>query len=271
MVLEAMRNRLICWRLKRGKSSRFSVQFFTNTLTGTQKRQITNSLKQLHKKHPNTSRWTLVIPKNLTPAELRWVDNLGKDYPDMLLDLWSYSKIKDLLIKHYRLYYDYFPIPEHVRIEIDRHLNDLKRDVVSPLIKSLQNSNLEGIKAITKTELCKDMLLCHYPQDGVKLHAFIESSNSIESQSSALYSCIKTLLRKYLNANTIKYRESDGTEYNIADSIPVEQFAERLWPIIESNSYSDDKISIDKGYPEMLRIRIYSTFGQGIMYQCFPS
>jgi hypothetical protein len=189
----------------------------------------------------------------------------------MILDLWSYSKIKDLLIKHYRLYYDYFPIPEHVRIEIDRHLNDLKRDVVSPLIKSLQNSNLEGIKAITNTELCKDMLLCHYPQADIKLHASIESSNSIESQSSALYNRIKTLLRKYLQANTIKYRESDGAEYNITDWIPVEQFAERLWPIIESNSYSDDKISIDRGYSDMLRINIYNTGGQGIMYQCLPS
>lgn len=91
----------------------------------------------------------------------------------------------------------------------------------------------------------------------------------IQAQSSILYNCIKALLRKYLNANRIKCRESDGTEYNITDSIPVEQFAERLWPIIES--YSDDKISIDKGYPTMLRIKIYNTVGQGIMYQCLPS
>ncbi|MGC1930945.1 MAG: hypothetical protein WA667_18395 [Candidatus Nitrosopolaris sp.] len=64
--------------------------------------------------------------------------------------------------------------------------------------KSLQNFNLEGFKAITNAELCKDMLLNHYPQSGIKLHAFIESSNSIESQSSILYNCIKALLRKYL-------------------------------------------------------------------------
>jgi hypothetical protein len=89
----------------------FQYKFFTYTLTPTQKRQITDSLKQLLKKHPNTYLWTLVIPKNLTPAEFKWFSNLRKDYPDLHFDLWSYSKVKDLLTKHYRIFYDYFPIP----------------------------------------------------------------------------------------------------------------------------------------------------------------
>ena len=55
----------------------FQYKFFTYTLTPTQKRQITDSLKQLLKKHPNTSLWTLVIPKNLTPAEFKWFSNFG--------------------------------------------------------------------------------------------------------------------------------------------------------------------------------------------------
>ncbi|MFZ0510916.1 MAG: hypothetical protein WAM14_04850 [Candidatus Nitrosopolaris sp.] len=207
----------------------------------------------------------------MTPAELEWFSNLRKDYPDLHFDLWSYSKVKDLLTKHYRIFYDYFPIPEHVRIEIDQHLTDLKRDVVLPLINSVRKCNLRGIRAITNTELCKDMFHYHCPQADIKLQAFIESSNRIESQSKELYNRIKALLRKYLQAHSVDYRESDGTQYAMTNSIPIEQFAERLWPLIESKSYDDDKISMDRGYPTMLRIRIENTVGQGIMYQCLPS
>lgn len=106
------------------------------------------------------------------------------------------------------------------------------------------------IIAIKNTELCKDMFQYHFPQADISLQAFIESSNCIESQSKELYNCIKTLLRKYLQANSISYRE----QYNMTNSIPLEQFAERLWPLIENKSYNDDKISMDSGYPTMLRI-----------------
>lgn len=104
-----------------------------------------------------------------------------------------------------------------------------------------------------------------------KLSDLIAYSESIESQSSSLNNRIRLLLRKYLEANKIKYREDDGLEYNITDSIPIEQFAERLWPMIEDNSYTHDKLWIDRGYPNTPRIIIFSTIGQGIMYQCLPS
>jgi len=111
----------------------FQYKFFTNTLTDGQKRQIRKSLVQLLSKHSNTSQWTLLIPKDFTPAELRWFESLRQEYSNLSLDFWGYSKLKNLLVKHYRLFYDYFPIPEHIRIEIDRHVNDLKRDIAFPL------------------------------------------------------------------------------------------------------------------------------------------
>jgi hypothetical protein len=249
----------------------FQYKFFTNTLTDGQKKQIRKSLEQLLSKRPNTSQWTLLIPKNLTPAELKWFERLRQEYSNLSLDFWGYSKLKNLLVKYYRLYYDYFPIPEHIRIEIDRHLNDLKRDIVFPLLNSLRKLSVEQIRVIASSELYRDMITYHSTQIDSKLCDLIAYSDSIESQSSSLNNRIRLLLRKYLQADKIKYREDDGQGYNITDSIPIEQFAERLWPMVEGNSYTHDKLWIDRGYPSTPRINIFNTIGQGIMYQCLPS
>jgi hypothetical protein len=76
--------------------------------------QIKESLKQVHSKHPNVSRWTLVIAKDFTPGETRWFNQLRKDYSTIKLDIWDNTKLNDLLRNFYRIRYDFFPIPEHV-------------------------------------------------------------------------------------------------------------------------------------------------------------
>ena len=75
-------------------------------------------------------------------------------------------------------------------------------------------------------------------------------------------------MKDYLQNEGIKWKEGYGEGYNITDTIPVQDFVERLWPMIENNSYSDDKLRIEKGYPTMQRIVIDNNIGKGIMYQC---
>ena len=108
-------------------------------------------------------------------------------------------------------------------------------------MRCLTELDFKSIKAITNTGLYKDMVANHYEQIGSKLRKFIESSDSVESQKKSLSNRINNLLKDYLQNEGIKWKEGYGEGYNITDTIPVQDFVERLWPMIENNSYSDDK------------------------------
>ena len=75
----------------------FRYKFVIDTLTKSRKQQIKESLSQLIKSHPNTSMWILVIPMNLTLDELNWFGGLRKEYSNISLGIWDYSKLKSLL------------------------------------------------------------------------------------------------------------------------------------------------------------------------------
>ena len=75
----------------------FQYKFVIDTLTKSRKQQIKESLSQLIKSHPNTSMWILVIPMNLTLDELNWFGGLRKEYSNISLGIWDYSKLKSLL------------------------------------------------------------------------------------------------------------------------------------------------------------------------------
>lgn len=55
----------------------FEIKSFTARLASGQKTKIKNSFATARMKRPTTRRWTLVLPKNLTPAEQRWLRGLG--------------------------------------------------------------------------------------------------------------------------------------------------------------------------------------------------
>jgi hypothetical protein len=248
----------------------FQHKFFTTTLTNSGKGQIKKSLGKVLSEHPNISRWTLVIAKDPTPGEIKWFDQLRAVHPTINLILWDNTKLKDLLRKYYRIYYQYFPLPEHIDKKITNHLDDLKGKVVQPLLSYIQNLSMENILPIINSELCKDLITNHYPSLDTKLQNLMSYSGGIESQSIEYRSQIKTLLEHYLVIDGIKSRNDKSGTYIMIDSIPINQFTERLWPLVESGSYSDNKFRLDTGYPDMVRIG-FGDLGQGVMYQCLPN
>lgn len=151
------------------------------------------------------------------------------------------------------------------------HLNDLKGQVVIPLLRHVQNISVENISHIINSELYKDLVANHYPSLDTNLQNLMSYSRDIESQSlECRRGQIKSLLECYLVIHGIKYRDNEGDAYIMIDSIPINQFLERLWPLIESGSYSDNKFWLNDGYPEMIRIG-FGDLGEGIMYQCLPN
>jgi hypothetical protein len=95
--------------------------------------------------------------------------------------------------------------------------------------------------------------------------------DNIESQSCEFISQIKSLLKHNLVNEGIKYRYDESGTYDMIDSIPINQFAERLWLLMESSTYSDDRFRLNDGYPTMVRIVLVTDLGQGVMYQCLPN
>jgi hypothetical protein len=87
----------------------FQHKFFTDTLSASGKKQINESLEQVLKLRGNdVSKWSLLIAKDLTPGEISWFDKVRSANPCIALDFWDYAKLKSLLRKHYRIYYEYF-------------------------------------------------------------------------------------------------------------------------------------------------------------------
>jgi hypothetical protein len=248
----------------------FQHKFLTATLASSGKRQIKESLKQVHSKHPNVSRWTLVIAKDFTAGEIKWFNQLRTAYRTIELDFWDSTKLKYLLRKHNTVSYGFFPIPEHIDKKIIKHLDDLKTNIVQPLLIHLQNLSLENLIPITKGGLYKDLITNHYPGLETNLQNLIGHLRVIESQSSKFGSLIESLLKNHLIEEQINYRIEENDTYDMTNSIPINKFTERLWPLIESGTYSDSRFYLDKGYPDMIRIG-FSDLGQGIMYQCLPN
>jgi hypothetical protein len=246
----------------------FQHKFFTDTLANSGRRQIKESLEQVARLHPNVSKWTMVVAKDLTPGENRWFNGLRKSY-FFELDLWDYTKLRNLLEKHYRIYYDYFPLPEHIENRMNKHLNDLQEQIVKPLLGYVHNLSISAIISLMDCGLYKDLTSNHYPQLGKFLRELIERSTGIESKSLSLRNHIRDLLLHYLMIQDIKYYEDSLDNYTMNNSIPINRFMERLWPLIEAYSYSHDKFWIDDGYPDMVRVG-FSDLGQGVIYKCQP-
>jgi len=59
----------------------------------------------------------LVIAKDLILGEIRWFDDLKKTYSSIDLSYWGNIKLKSLLRNHYRIYYEYFPLPNQIEKE----------------------------------------------------------------------------------------------------------------------------------------------------------
>lgn len=93
------------------KISVYQHKFFCDSITGSRRRQIKNSLITAVKNH-KVEVWTLVIPKELTVAEHTWFEELIKKYPKVKIDLMNQVKLTDALLKNQDIARTFFPIAE---------------------------------------------------------------------------------------------------------------------------------------------------------------
>jgi hypothetical protein len=84
----------------------YQCKYFVNAIGRSQKRQIASSLETVADKS-NIKSYTLCIPRNLTPSELRWVQDLTDKHRKV--ELWDGSKIESLVMKYPDVQRTFFP------------------------------------------------------------------------------------------------------------------------------------------------------------------
>ncbi|MHA2282182.1 MAG: hypothetical protein ACXAC5_15170 [Promethearchaeota archaeon] len=115
----------------KGKIIVFQVKFFLKTWTNTQKRNIRESLETARREH-EVINWILILPLDLTPAQIEWFDKLRNEYQTIELDYWGFTRLRNLLLKHKSLRDEYFPtlVPPVVNLENSSN-NNIINDIFS--------------------------------------------------------------------------------------------------------------------------------------------
>ena len=96
-----------------GELRAFQHKYFLDRIGTVQRRQIRASLDQVLRHH-KVAEWTLMIPKDLTPAEIRWFEDLRAKYPGVRLDWWGKTKLQERLAANPDLAASSQPRPEIV-------------------------------------------------------------------------------------------------------------------------------------------------------------
>ena len=92
-----------------GKVKIWQFKFFCDTLGASQKKQIMDSLETAKKKHILIE-WTICLPKQFTPAEIRWFQGLisSKENKKIKIKRWDSIKLHSLLQKHKKVSNEFF-------------------------------------------------------------------------------------------------------------------------------------------------------------------
>ena len=103
---------------------------------------------------------------------------------------------------------------------------------------------MDSILTLSSQHLYNDFTTNHYPKVGEDIISIKDLTVKINSLGKSLHRCIKSQLEECLDIKNIRYEDNDNGDKN---SIPIERFMDRLWRLIETNSYDDSEFTIDRG------------------------
>lgn len=101
----------------------FQHKYFINKVGPTQRKQIEKSLKTAINHHM-IIKWTLILPKNLNPSELRWFRKLQLKYAPLQIEWWGKTKLEELISTFPDLIRDFQPGPLVVFVPITNNSMD---------------------------------------------------------------------------------------------------------------------------------------------------
>lgn len=91
-----------------GQCRAFQHKYFPERVGKSQRVQVEKSLITATKKH-GIKCWTLMLPINLSPDEIRWFQGLQKKYRPLVMDWWGKDKLCELLTGHRDILREFTP------------------------------------------------------------------------------------------------------------------------------------------------------------------
>jgi hypothetical protein len=105
-----------------GEVEAFQHKYFLDRLRVPQRRQIERSLAQAAEHH-DLRTWTLMLPMDLNPAEIRWFETLRQKYPRVPMDWWGNEKLQVLLVANPEIAEEFTAPPTVVTIVLKNSLS----------------------------------------------------------------------------------------------------------------------------------------------------
>lgn len=105
-----------------GVCQAFQHKYFIDGLKTTQRRQTESSLATASSHH-ELKRWTLMLPIDLNPSELKWFQKLSAKYTPLEMDWWGKTKLQELLAKSPEIARDFQPTPTVVMVIVNRQID----------------------------------------------------------------------------------------------------------------------------------------------------
>ncbi len=129
-----------------GELQAFQHKFFLDKIGASQRGQIKASLDQVMRLH-QVSEWVLMVPKDLTPAEIRWFEGLRDKYPSMQLDWWGKTKLQELLAANQDIASAFQPSKPMLLVVLgkEERVEELTPDILQQRIKSLAGEAAAGM------------------------------------------------------------------------------------------------------------------------------
>lgn len=121
-----------------GECHAYQHKYFIDRVGRSQRRQVEESLAAVLKHHKPIS-WTLMLPINFNPDEIRWFQLLQKKHDPLPMDWWGKDKLCSMLANHPELLSDFTPvIPIQQRITIIGGPIEQKRFDFKQALQALQ-------------------------------------------------------------------------------------------------------------------------------------
>jgi hypothetical protein len=139
-----------------GELHAFQHKYFLEKFGAAQKRQILSSIETVDTHH-NVKTWTLMVPRDLNPAEIKWFATLQNKYLKIQTDWWGKTKLQALLADHPVIRRDFEPNPNVIVYVIQKAV-DMKTASDQDLADALSNS--AGLSsALTSVEAIQNVLI----------------------------------------------------------------------------------------------------------------
>jgi hypothetical protein len=131
----------------------FQHKYFIERVGPSQRRQIERSIQKAIASHEVTS-WTLMLPIELTPSEIKWFQRLQLKNPSVEMDWWGRTKLQELLANHPDVAGD-FKLQSSIVIKLEDKNIDIENSSIETITKALS----ELVSSVENATLPRDVIL----------------------------------------------------------------------------------------------------------------